>query len=241
VLGGGSFLKNTVPNVVKTSYKNFAVKNALKTAIKENPVITAYNRNPATKDLGDLWNYQTYLDGVFPNSKTKDILWHGSKIKDLQSFSTDAIGSNMPIKGSVGMYLAPERATAANYGSKGDVYPVLLNSKNPFITDQFFGGISKNGVNVTKISPKTRSTVLADNDAVIASARGEIAFFEPDNALILGSNKDLQGFGNFMRSNRVQLRKKLSKDGYVYKSGGMTPGEYKYYGIKPNYNNPELD
>jgi hypothetical protein len=120
-------------------------------------------------------------------------------------------------------------------------FPVLLNTENPFITDQFFGAISKNGINVARISPKTKSTILANNDAVIAPTRGEIAFFEPDNALILGSNKDLQGFGNFMRSNRVQLRKKLSKDGYVYKSGGVTPGEYKYYGIKPNYNNPELD
>lgn len=241
IFGGSSALKNTITNVAKTSYKNFTIKNALKTAVNESPVITAYNRNAAVKDFGTLWDYQTYLDNVFPNSKVKNILWHGSKVKGLQSFSTDAIGSNMPIKGSVGMYLAPEKTTAANYGSKGDIYPVLLNSENPFVTNQFFGGISKNGVNVAKISPKVRNTILAENDAVIAPARGEIAFFNPDDALILGSNRDVQGFRNFIRSNRTRLRKQLSKDGYVYHNGGITPGEYKYYGRKINYQNPELD
>ena len=241
IFGGSSALKNTITNMAKTSYKNFTIKNALKTAVNESPVITAYNRNAAVKDFGTLWDYQTYLDNVFPNSKVKNILWHGSKVKGLQSFSTDAIGSNMPIKGSVGMYLAPEKTTAANYGSKGDIYPVLLNSENPFITNQFFGGISKNGVNVAKISPKARNTILAENDAVIAPARGEIAFFNPDNALILGSDRDVQGFRNFIRSNSTRLRKQLSKDGYVYHNGGITPGEYKYYGRKINYQNPELD
>ena len=241
IFGGSSALKNTITNMAKTSYKNFTIKNALKTAVNESPVITAYNRNAAVKDFGTLWDYQTYLDNVFPNSKVKNILWHGSKVKGLQSFSTDAIGSNMPIKGSVGMYLAPEKTTAVNYGSKGDIYPVLLNSENPFITNQFFGGIPKNGVNVAKISPKARNTILAENDAVIAPARGEIAFFNPDNALILGSDRDVQGFRNFIRSNRTRLRKQLSKDGYVYHNGGITPVEYKYYGRKINYQNPELD
>lgn len=241
IFGGSSALKNTITNAAKTSYKNFTIKNALKTAVNESPVITAYNRNAAVKDFGTLWDYQTYLDNVFPNSKVKNILWHGSKVKGLQSFSTDAIGSNMPIKGSVGMYLAPEKTTAANYGSKGDIYPVLLNSENPFITNQFFGGISKDGVNVAKISPKVRNTILAENDAVIAPARGEIAFFNPDDALILGSDRDVQGFRNFIRSNRTRLRKQLSKDGYIYHNGGITPGEYKYYGRKINYQNPELD
>jgi hypothetical protein len=104
----------------------------------------------------------------------------------------------MPIKKSVGMYLAPEKTTAASYGRKGDIYPILLNTENPFITNQFFGGISKNGINIARISPKTRSTILANNDAVIAPTRGEIAFFEPNNALILGSERDVEGFRRFM-------------------------------------------
>lgn len=190
--------KQAVINGIRSRVSPAIISSAINTAVKENAVITAYNRNPLTKDIGSLWDYQTYLDNVFPNSKVKNILWHGSKVKGLQSFSTDAIGSNMPIKGSVGMYLAPEKTTAASYGSKGDIYPVLLNSENPFITNQFFGGISSNGVNITKISPKIRNTVLAQNDAVIAPARGEVAFFEPDNALILGSNRDLERFKSFM-------------------------------------------
>ena len=204
ILGGPSGVKNLNQSVNKSNlYRAYKVSNAIDAGVKENPVITAYNRNPATKDLGTLWDYQSYLNKMFPNSKIKDVLWHGSKVRNLQSFSTDAIGSNAPIKGSTGMYLAPERYTAASYGRNGDVYPVLLNTENPFVTDQIFGGISKNGVNVTKISPKVKNTMLAQNDAIIAPKRGEVAFFNPDNAIVLGSNRDLQGFKSYVFKNKL--------------------------------------
>ena len=192
----------SISNALKgtSGYRNWRLANAINKGVKENAVITAYNRNPVAKDIGNLWDYQSYLDNVFPNSKVKDVLWHGSRSKNLETFNTNMIGSHMPIKNSVGMYLTPERNIAVGYGTRGSVYPVLLNTENPFITNQFFGGISKNGVNVTKISPKVRRTLLANNDAVIAPRRGEIAFFDPDNALILGSNRDMQGFQKFMKS-----------------------------------------
>ena len=192
----------SISNALKgtSGYRNWRLANAINKGVKENAVITAYNRNPVAKDIGNLWDYQSYLDNVFPNSKVKYVLWHGSRSKNLETFNTNMIGSHMPIKNSVGMYLTPERNIAVGYGTRGSVYPVLLNTENPFITNQFFGGISKNGVNVTKISPKVRRTLLANNDAVIAPRRGEIAFFDPDNTLILGSNRDMQGFQKFMKS-----------------------------------------
>lgn len=210
VLGKGFSLMTTlgkeakpILNKVSNIAKPYRISKAIDKGVKENAVITAYNRNPATKDIGNLWDYQSYLDNVFPKSKVKDVLWHGSTSKNLQTISPEYIGTNTPIKKSVGMYLAPERYTAVGYGTRGDVYPVLLNTENPFITDQFFGGISKNGVNVTKISPEVKSTLLANNDAVIAPKRGEIAFFNPDNALILGSDVDVAGFRRFMSKPQI--------------------------------------
>lgn len=222
----------------QTFQKNRKIANAISKEIKENAIITGYNRNPVTKELGTLWDYQNYLDNVFPNSKIKDVLWHGSAKKNLQSFSPEYIGSNAPIKKSVGMYLSPEKTTAANYVRKGDIYPVLLNTENPFITNQFLGGFSKNGINVTKISPKTRSTILANNDAVIAPLRSEIAFFNPDDALILGSQSDRNQFAGFMQ--RLNRKAKI-QDGYVYKNNTVTPGEHKYYGQKINYSDPNIN
>jgi hypothetical protein len=177
-----------VSKVANKTINNYKLARTINKAVNENPVITGYNRNPAFKDIGTLSDYQNYLQQVFPNTKVKDVLWHGSKIKGLEKFSTDFIGSNMPIKKSTGMYLSPYRKVGENYGTaKGRVYPVLLNTENPYFTTQFLD-LPKNGVNITKISPKTRNTLLSKNDAVIAPRRGEIAFFDPDNALILGSN-----------------------------------------------------
>ena len=122
------------------------------------------------------------------------------------------------------MYLTPKRTIATTYGKKGGVYPVLLNTENPFITNQIFGGISKNGVNVARISPEIRSTLLANNDAVIAPKRGEIAFFNPDDALILGSDADVAGFRRFMSNPQITAEvpsKNLFRT-QVYKGGEIT-------------------
>ena len=43
-------------------YKAYKLTNAINKAVKENPIITGYNRNPALKDIGDLWDYQNYLE-----------------------------------------------------------------------------------------------------------------------------------------------------------------------------------
>lgn len=49
-------------------YKAYKLTNAINRAVKENPIITGYNRNPALKDIGDLWDYQNYLEQVYPNT-----------------------------------------------------------------------------------------------------------------------------------------------------------------------------
>ena len=235
VLGAAGALKSGVKAAVQGTAKasrNYRLAKAIDKAVTENPTITAYNRNPAIMDTGSLWDYQTYLQQLFPESKIKDILWHGSTQKDLQRFSAKMIGSNAPIEGSTGMYLAPEKTTAANYGSRGGVYPVKLNSKNPYITGQMFA-LPKNGVNVAKISPEVKSTVLRENDAVVAPKRGEIAFFDPNDALILGSNEDLQEFRAFVNttprgllSNEPLIARGTNYANYGINAAGITPEQW---------------
>jgi hypothetical protein len=56
-------------NFASKQYGKYAVRNMLKRSIDDNGIITAYNRNPAIKDIGSLQMYQDYLNTVFPNSK----------------------------------------------------------------------------------------------------------------------------------------------------------------------------
>lgn len=235
-----------LPSVVKSAGKSIGrqiLKNQIKSEFKRgvdraSVINDIFENSPALYDSGgNLLNYNDYLNKLFPNSKIKDILWHGSRESNLQSFDFSKIGSNMPIKGSVAMYLTPSKNVASSYGSDG-VYPVLLNTETPHITNQFFGGFSKNGVNVTKITPRVRSTILSNNDAVIAPLRSEIAFFNPNDALILGSQSDRNQFAGFMQ--RLNRKAKI-QDGYVYKNNTVTPGEHKYYGQKINYSDPNIN
>ena len=55
-----------------------------------------------------------------------------------------------------------------------------------------------------------------------------------NQVLILGSQSDKNQFAGFV--NKLN-RRRVVRDGYVYKNNAVTPDLYKYYGKKPNYSN----
>ena len=59
-----------------------------------------------------------------------------------------------------------------------------------------------------------------------------------NQVLILGSQSDKNQFAGF--ANKLN-RRRVVRDGYVYKNNAVTPDPYKYYGKKPNYSNPDAD
>ena len=184
--------RNALYNNIYVPYK---VSRAINIGVNESPVITAYNRNPATKDLGTLWDYQTYLDGIFPNSKVKRILSHSTSSKPFEEFDPKKI------KRGFGFYFSPSEHKlpfSRNVLAKVDIKnPLEVNpSTNRTLS---VDGLSRD-VNGTKIALKN-----GGYDGIIGvtnfvnPGEPEIIALRPNQIHILGSNKDLQGFRSFMQ------------------------------------------
>jgi hypothetical protein len=66
-----------------------------------------------------LQQYSQYLDTVFPDSKVKDIVYHGTSFGRFDKFSKDELGKNTEAPSSLqGFFFSNSKATAGNYAQK---------------------------------------------------------------------------------------------------------------------------
>ena len=86
------------------------------------------------KIIGDKNQYEEYLSNIFPNSKVKDILYHGSPSERFEKF-TKAGELDGGFFGR-GYYFTPSLDLAKEYQKRykteGSLYCVLVNLQNPF-------------------------------------------------------------------------------------------------------------
>ena len=205
------------------NYKIYKINRALNQGIDENAIITGYQRNPRMMDTGTLQQYQQYLDQVFPETKVSAIQWHGGK-KGIQQLINPGIGSHVDnYTSNLGIYVTPKKAAAMGYrknvislGQKDipfidqlkanfgfgkvkqqtidkytDIYPVKINANNVVSTYKS-GTLTPEIVNSSGVN-----TVFKGGTSIFP----EYVYTNPDQGLILGSNQDLIGFQNFIKSN----------------------------------------
>lgn len=176
--------------------------------------------------------YQKYLETIFPESKIKDIFWHGSPSKIDNFLSPGSEGykkQETTTTGVAGIYFSDKKHIADKYqdfkkeGVSGYTYPVLLNVKKPIIVgDKATDGITDNTLgivalwNIQKgvISGLRKSGVDAIKTGEYASKKEEnteIAVFDTEQIHILGSRSDIEKFKEFILSkNEIQKIDDLS-------------------------------
>jgi hypothetical protein len=128
--------------------------------------------------------YSKYLDTIFPDSKFKDIVYHGGKLHDKNH------------------YFSKSLTYAKRYGDQ--LIISLLNIKNP----EYTSNILKSG-NIIRGEPKNilpsflnyskKIFVPLDKDSVINNVHEEIVVFELSQIHILGSKQDIENFKKFVK------------------------------------------
>jgi hypothetical protein len=92
-------------------------------------------------EIADIFNgnkelYQEYINSIFPDSKVKDIVWHGTRGDWYKSekFNPDFTGEGSGNKSNTeGFYFIKYKRAASSFGDKKTIFPVLLDIKNPNI------------------------------------------------------------------------------------------------------------
>lgn len=198
-------------SLLNTRYvKPYKISRAINQGVKENGIITGYNRNSRNLDAGSLWDYQSYLDEVFPNSQINDIQWHGGrpgieKFKSPQSegYVGEHSGPFGNSTGQEGIYVSPDRDIAYRLRPRGksEVYPVLINAENPYVSNQWLSyPFNREGFTASHIRTKDLQGPLKGHDGL--THLGENAVWSPNQTLILGSNEDAIGFSNWIYRNQ---------------------------------------
>jgi hypothetical protein len=94
-----------------------------------------FNQNPELASIGTPEQYSAYLDSIFPESKVKDVVYHGSKNK-FEKFSKEQKGSNLgkvSLDSKLGFFFGNLELSK----KFGDVnYSVVISTKNPLIVEE---------------------------------------------------------------------------------------------------------
>lgn len=152
--------------------------------------------------------YSQYLDTIFPDSKVKDIVYHGTNAF-IESFDKNKIASNTLNYGfyGKGFYFNETKNDLINwwktlYKKEPNIVTAIINTKNPY----------KEASNVieekTKLGNKQETEQFTNNllqenyDAVLPQipkeeGSNEYVVFEPEQIHILGSKQDIEGFKEF--------------------------------------------
>jgi len=144
-----------------------------------------FSTNPELASVGTPEQYSAYLDSIFPESKVKDIVYHGSKSPKIDKFKNSEYGYE-GISFTYNKNRAKGYAEVASLGTikkdgtpwKGKVYSVLLNAKEE-----------------------------GKDYEDLQNLQEEIIVFEPEQIHILGNENDVQGFRQFVSEQGTSLQK----------------------------------
>ena len=180
-------------------------------AKKSETVLTKTLVTPQQKQQA-LQQYSQYLDSIFPDSKVKDIVYHGTS-KDFDKFNKEPIWSLFEQLGSQvaskeGIFFGKSQKHVKPFGNK--IVLALLNIKNPL---NWGKDISDNARELNKLI--SNQDAIYSVDTVAGENYPEVVVFEPEQIHILGNKQDIEGFKEFVEKGEVETKKENISDNNV--------------------------
>ena len=196
-------------------------------AEKNAKINNVYQNNPQIAQIGTQEEYAKYIQNIFPDSKINDIVYHSTN-KSFDNFDVTKVATRKegaPQAGDVGafgrgIYFTPNETYSKIYGK--NTKSVVLNIKNPKV-------ILNNEANDKLYQNKSIKDLWGDYDAVIYKVTDwkavtesgmhasmeefnsvglgknnkpeivDIVISNENQAHILGSDKDIEGFKNWKK------------------------------------------
>lgn len=181
-----------------------------------------FKSNQELASIGTPEEYSKYLDTIFPQSKVKDVLYHGTK-EQFDKFDLGTLGKNTNNKYKA-IFLTPDIKLATSYGKrlisalaniKGEVnlnsvkQAIVKDSKlaknnleefNKLTIDEIeeFLESEKNDVGGKRLEDYLKQTGVTgmqlENKVVVV--------FDPAQIHLLGSKEDIEGFKKFLENSK---------------------------------------
>lgn len=168
-----------------------------------------FEQNPELAQIGTKEQYSEYLNSVFPESENQDIWYHGTDAEDLERFRISTQGTY-----GFGVYLMSRRGKYHTDTFGKNTSGVIVDMKNPlkFETDskpimekleeryKFLGGLGNNRMTAfgNELRELGYDSLLADTGEI---TNNYLLLFEPNQAHILNTPKDIENFRKFIETN----------------------------------------
>lgn len=169
-----------------------------KTKIKER-VNFVFESNTELSTIGTQEQYSQYLDTIYPDSKVKDIIYHGTN-EIFDEFDKSKLKEdNETALSKIGFSFVNSKRIASKYGN---VNFAIINTTNP----------KEISINDIEIPLETRSHYesyyasklknIVEDGAILEFPDGqqEYIVFESEQIHILGSKQDIEGFKKYIKS-----------------------------------------
>ena len=245
------YISDNVGDELYIGSRKIGTKNFISNKEKAKPAVTVkpavkevFNSNPELASIGTAEQYSAYLDSIFPNSKVKDIVYHGT-YKRLESFNKATIDerygtgaiffANLDYAKTFGDTYSKENVTVNGITGSGEsiLIPTLINITNPLqVSDvKFLRKRLKPGF-VSPGGTKDARDILnnnKENDGLIGKDYSDIenqtyVVRDADQTHILGSKQDTEAFKKFVaRSTPLTVNPEAAK--YTNYSGGAAGGD----------------
>ena len=175
-------------------------------------VSEVFNSTPELAYVGTPEQYSAYLDTIFPDSKVKDIVYHGGYINKDAEFK---IGNG---EFGRGIYFTPSKQSAQEYlsvmGDAPNLISTIVDLKNPVLfgdnkpekgkSPQYIQ--SKFNENPTNDGSIYTDTKLINNSiGVDEKFNDEVKVNSSKQIHILGSKQDIEGFKKFISSSKQSV------------------------------------
>jgi hypothetical protein len=229
-----TILKNSEQLNFEYSLNELGLSTQSSTSIKEG-VEDLFESNPELATIGTSEQYSQYLDTIFPDSKVKDIVYHGTKAESkFDKFSKNKAGQSNPylqLETTGKIFFTDTKEKASSYG-EGSIIAALINIKGELLFNEQGREEYEDG------RIKTEFEIDEDGEYRNTGSIEEIIVNEPEQIHILGSKQDIQGFKEFVSQptkqtsevEKVLVDKSTLKDGdVVYDKVGA---KFIYRGIR---------
>jgi len=174
------------------------------------PLNENQNINSEITKIGTLDQYIQYLNSIFPNSKIKSIVYHGTFLKDLIKDK---------FKGYVTYFSTSKKySDKFSFGKDENVIKAVVNVQNPYIAPSEIADVPEEVHDTDEFTaPRIVKSRNLGYDSVIGVDAGQkegktIVIFNPEQIHILGSKQDIEGFKQYVKKkslNENQLSKIL--------------------------------
>ena len=198
-------------------YKQELIDEAAKNTVAEenvdnklNSIVEIFNKYPELSKIGTYQEYSEYLDTIFPNSKIKDIVYHGTMEQLLPKDGN--------FKGYI-TYFTTDKKYAETFGVPVNrkVVEAVLDIKDPYNSTSELADVPEEIHDKDEYTnPRIIKATTKGFDSVIGVDAGQeegktIAVFNPEQIHILGSKQDIKGFKEFINHNK-ELQHKESNN-----------------------------